>query len=92
MSKKLNGLPALPTTSAATMTDVKTDATMTVTTTVMITTAAMTATATKMLAISGVMTTQRAQGVDKAIAASLITRSTPPILEPSTPMMLTSAS
>jgi len=50
MPKKLNGLLAPPTTSAATMNDVKTGAMMT-------TTAAVTTmTAAKTIAISGVMT------------------------------------
>ena len=86
MSKKLNGLPAPPTTSTTTMIDMKIGATMTAT-------VAMTTTsAVKTIAISGVMTARRAQGVDKAAVAGLITRSTLPILKPSAPTTLTSTS
>ena len=55
-SNKLNGLPAPPTTSAATMIDVKTCTTSTATAIMTITTTAMTATTAKMTVSPGVMT------------------------------------
>ena len=90
--KKLNGLPAPLTTNTAMMTVVKIGATTTATAVVTITTDATTTTTAKTIAISGVMTARRARGADKAAVAGLITRSTPPILEPSAPTTLTSAS
>ena len=90
--KKSNGLPTPLTTIAATMTIVKTGATTIMTATVMTKTTATTVTTAKTIAISGVMTAQRARGADKATIAGPITRSTPPILEPSAPTMLTLAS
>ena len=75
--KKLNGLFALPTTSTANMTDMKTDATMTVTTAVTTKTAATTMTAAKMTVSPCVTTTRIAQEADKAAITGLITPSTP---------------
>ena len=84
--KKPNRLLAPLTTNTAMMAVMKIGATMTTTTVV------TTKTTAKMIMSPSVMTAQRAQGADKAAITGLITRSTPPILKPSAPMMLTLAS
>jgi hypothetical protein len=91
-SRPFNGLPALLTTNAATMTIVKTGATTTATAAMTIKTVVSIVTAANMTTSPNVMAAWIAQEVDKAAVTGLITPSTPSTLVPSTPMTLTSVS
>ena len=91
-SKKPNRLLTLLTTNAATMTIMKTCATMTTTIAVTIKTVAMTVTTAKMTVSPGVTTARIAREPDKAAITGLITPSTSSMPVPSAPMTLTSAS